>query len=155
MAFKGLIKLDDRGRFQLPADIFRELDERAHGRYVVNRSTDKCVTLYPGDVWDIVRAKLDKINVFDPKKRALVRYFVGSATEISLDGKNRLLIPKDLKEYACFEKEILAVRLNPFVELWNPTLYNKQMEETLKCNPEDVSMIANEIFGDGSEFNIS
>ena len=99
-----------------------------------------------------VECKLSRINTFDPKKRALVRYFLGSATEISLDSKNRLLVPKDLKEYAGIEKEILIIKINPFIELWNPVLYDKQMEETLKFSAEDLSIIANEIFSDGKEF---
>ena len=152
MALKGTVKIDDRGRFLLPTDIFREVNEKAGGNYVVNRSTDKCLTLYPMHVWNVVSAKLSRINTFDPKKRALVRYFLGSATEISLDSKNRLLVPKDLKEYAGFEKEILIIKINPFIELWNPVLYDKQMEETLKFSAEDLSVIANEIFSDGKEF---
>ncbi len=154
MALKGIVKIDDRGRFLLPTDIFREVNAMAEGKYVVNRSTDRCVTLYPSNVWKIVESKLNKINVFDPKKRALVRYFLGSAVEIEVDKKNRLLVPQDLREYAGIDKEMQIIKLNPFMELWNPEWYNKQMETTGSLSAEDISLIAEEIYKDGSEFDL-
>ncbi|MBP5413396.1 MAG: division/cell wall cluster transcriptional repressor MraZ [Bacteroidales bacterium] len=154
MTLKGTVKLDDRGRFVLPSDIFRDVNTKAGGRYVLTRSTDKCITLYPGNIWDIVSDRLNRINVFDPKKRALVRYFLGNATEITLDGKNRISLPKDLKNYAGIDKELLVIKLNPFIELWDPQCYNKQMENTLKFSSDDISAIANEIFNEGNGFNL-
>lgn len=154
MTLKGTVKLDDRGRFVLPSDIFREVNAKAGGRYVLTRSTDKCVTLYPGHIWDTVSARLNRMNAFDPKKRALIRYFLGNATEITLDSKNRIPLPKDLKNYANIDKELLIIKLNPFIELWDPQCYNKQMEDMLKFSADDISTIANDIFNDGDGFNI-
>ncbi|MDR1792674.1 MAG: hypothetical protein LBR36_04440 [Bacteroidales bacterium] len=143
---------DDRGRFLLPTAIFREVNPASGGRYIVNRSTDKCVNLYPGNVWDVFKAKLDKINTFDPRKRALVRYFLGSATEIMLDSKNRLLIPQQLADYAQLEKELLIVSVAPVIEIWNPNLYNQAMEAVSATNVEDITQIANDIFDNGKIF---
>jgi MraZ protein len=144
--------LDNRGRFLLPTAVFREVNSKAQGRYIVNRSTDKCVNLYPGNVWDIFKKKLDKINTFDPKKRALVRYFLGSATEISLDSKNRLLIPAPLADYAELEKNLLIVSVSPVIEIWNLQLYNQAMEAVSAANMDDITQIANDIFDDGRIF---
>ena len=141
--------MDSKGRFQLPAAILREIPAETEGRFVINRSSEKCLTLYPINVWTRYKAKLNQLNSFDPEVRRAVRYFLGSAAEVRLDSKNRLLIPQPLQEYACLEKELLLCTMNAFVEVWNPRLYNEDLDNFSETKPETVKEIAKIIFEDG------
>lgn len=141
--------IDSSGRLQFPSTLLKEVNPAAEGRFVMNRSTEKCVTLYPMDVWVEYRERLSKLNVFQPYMRQAVRYFMGSATEVRLDGKNRILIPKPLAQYAFLEKEVLVVGMPAFLELWNPELYEEAMQNFANQETSSLSEIANQIFGGG------
>jgi MraZ protein len=141
--------LDSRGRFQLPTTILRDVPADCEGRFVINRSSEKCLTLYPINVWNAYKAKLNKLNSFDPEVRRAIRYFLGSASEVKLDSKNRLLIPQSLQEYACLEKDLQIGTMNTFIEIWNPKLYNEDLDNFSETKPETVKEIANMIFENG------
>jgi MraZ protein len=74
---------------------------------------------------------------------------MGSATEVYLDAKNRLLIPKPLSQYARLDRELLIVGMTTFIEIWNPELYEQELNRFSQENPEIINDIANQIFGDG------
>ena len=118
--------IDSGGRFQLPVAL-RQVSAQVEGRFVMNMGIEKCITLYPIDEWTVYRNQLAELNVFRPDQRALVRFFLSSATEVKADAKNRILGPKHLAQYACLEKEILVVGMLHFVEIWNPSLYTENM----------------------------
>jgi len=118
--------IDSGGRFLLPVAL-RAVSERVEGRFVMNMGVEKCITLYPMDEWESYRRQLTGLNVFRPDQRALVRFFLSSATEVRADAKNRLLLPKHLMQYASLEKDILVVGMLHFLEIWNPTLYTENM----------------------------
>ena len=141
--------LDRNGRFQLPSAILRNVDAANNGRFVINRSTEKCLTLYPINVWNVYKERLNRLNSFNPGYRQAIRYFMGSATEIKLDAKNRLLIPKPLSQYAVLDKELLIVGMTSFIEIWDPKQYEEELNKFSQENPEIITEIANHIFGDG------
>ena len=141
--------MDSKGRFQLPTAILREIPAENEGRFVVNRSSEKCLTLYPINVWNHYKAKMNRLNSFKPEVRRAIRYFMGSASEIRLDSKNRLLVPQPLQEYAHLEKELLITTLNTYIEIWNPELYNEEMDKFSETESGIINEIADIIFDDG------
>ena len=147
--------MDGHGRFLMPTSILREWNVKTEEGFVVNRSTAKCLTLYPMKIWKEYRARLDSLNPFDPKVRDLIRYFTGGATEIFPDSKNRFLIPMPLQEHAKLDKELYVVKISFLVEIWNPTLYEECNNTFVENNTEFISEISNKIFGDGTAFDIS
>ena len=144
--------IDSNGRFLLPASILRELSVKMDEGFVVNRSSDKCLTLYPMKIWNTYKEKLSKLNTFDPKVRQMIRFFTGGATEIQPDAKGRLLIPKHLQEYAKLGKELYIVKINFLIEIWNPDLYQEDSDAFLENYQDGISATAKEIFGDGTGF---
>jgi MraZ protein len=144
--------MDSNGRFLLPASILREWSVKLEEGFVVNRSSEKCLTLYPMDTWKKYQAELNKLNAFDPQVRQMIRFFTGGATEMKPDSKNRLLIPKHLQEYAKLGKELYIVKINFLVEIWNPDLYEEGINTFVENNKEFISEISNKIFGDGTDY---
>ena len=141
--------LDSKGRFQMPMAILHEVSQENEGRFMINRSTEKCLTIYPIKTWEVYKERLLQLNSFKPANRQAIRYFMGSATEVKLDAKNRLLIPKPLSHYACLDKELLIVGMSIFIEIWDPKLYEGEMNRFAIENTEIINDVANQIFGDG------
>jgi len=137
--------MDSKGRFQLPTAILREIPAEVEGRFVINRGSEKCLRLYQITDWNKYKEKMSKMNTFKTDVRKSIRYFMGSASEVRLDSKNRLLIPQVLQEYAQLEKNLLIMTMNNCIEIWNPKLYNEEMDNSSEIECEDFeNMMHNE-----------
>jgi MraZ protein len=136
--------VDAKGRFLLPGGLKKQLPE-GESRFILSRGFEKCLTLYPLKSWEIIIAKISRLNDFDPKVRQFRRQFLGGATEIELDNAGRMLLPASLKEFAGLGKDIiLAAALDRF-EIWDAGKYKQLFED---FSPEAFSSLAQEVMTD-------
>ena len=134
--------MDAKGRFLLPAGFKKQLPENGVEVFVINRGFEKCLSLYTIESWQPLFGELSKLNDFDPKVRQFKRYFLNGATQVTPDGAGRLLLPKNLMEYAGLEKDIVLVSAIDKLEIWDKTKY-QQFFETF--SPEAFSDLAKEV----------
>ena len=146
MSFLGEyeLKLDAKGRLRLPGALKQQLSPEAKGRFVVNRGFEECLEIYPIDVWQDVRKKVEKLNQFKKKERAFIRYFLRGATEVVLDGADRLNIPKHLLEYAGIQGDAIITPGKNTLELWNKAKYEKE----LAMDSDSFADLAEDVLGD-------
>lgn len=146
MSFLGEheIKIDSKGRMRLPAALKQQMSPAAKGRFVVNRGFEQCLEIYPFDVWEKVRAKIEKLNQFKKKERAFIRYFLRGATELVLDSADRINLPKHLMDYAGISNEAILTPGKNTLELWDKTKY----ETELAMDSEDFADLAEDVLGD-------
>ncbi|MEL6593526.1 MAG: division/cell wall cluster transcriptional repressor MraZ [Bacteroidota bacterium] len=137
-------RLDDRGRFMLPADLRRQLPEDQQTDFVVNRGLDKCLVVYPNSVWDQELAHIQSRNFFLKDNRAFKRMYLNGARKVSLDSNARLLLPKRLMEYAGIEKEVVLVSQIDRIEIWDTQTY----QDWLDGAEEDFEALAEKVMGD-------
>jgi len=134
-------KIDAKGRFMLPAGLKKQLPPEVQDKFVVNRGFENCLVLYPQNVWKVISDEVNQLNLYNKKNREFVRYFYRGATELMLDSVNRLLLPKQLTEYAGIDKEIVLFAFSNRVEIWSKAAYTR-----LQTNePEDFSSLAEEV----------
>ncbi len=133
--------LDTKGRFLLPSGFKKQLPEGGE-HFVVNRGFEKCLSLYPMKSWKPIFTEISDLNDFDPKVRQFRRYFLNGATQLELDSANRLLLPKNLMEYAGLEKDIVLVSAVNKIEIWDKNKY-QQFFETF--SPDAFSNLAKEV----------
>ena len=65
VAFRGInaVNIDSKGRFAMPTKYRAELGAQANGRVIITIDTDeRCLLLYPLDVWEEIEEKLQEIN---------------------------------------------------------------------------------------------
>lgn len=141
--------VDAKGRFLLPGGIRKQLP-KDDSRFIIGRGFEKCLTMYPLKSWELIIAKISKLNDFDPKVRQFRRQFLGGATEVELDSAGRLLLPASLKEFAGLGKDIvLAAALDRF-EIWDSSKYKQLFED---FSPEAFSDLAKEVMKDMNSDN--
>jgi MraZ protein len=117
--------LDAKGRFLLPAGFKKQLPEEGSVQFVINRGFEKCLTLYTKESWNPIFEKISKLNDFDKKVREFRRAFLNGATMIEADTAGRLLIPKNLMEYAGLEKDIVLASAVNKLEIWDKNKYQQ------------------------------
>ncbi len=131
----------------MPTALMRQLPPEAQERFVINRGFEQCITLYPFNEWELISAEVNQLNLYVKKNRDFVRYFYRGATELGLDGHNRLLIPKRLIEYAKIAKELVLFAYSNRIEIWAKDLYDNLLTD----EPEDFANLAEEVMGDKNE----
>src|ERR1043165_2731201 len=142
------VAIDAKGRFLLPAGLRKQMAEGQGERFVINRGFEACLVLYTMDVWEIIAGKINKLNDFNPKERALKRLFLNGANIVELDSAGRMNLPKNLMEYAGLSKDMVLASQGNKVELWDKTAYQTYMNQ----NVGSLSMLAEEV-GGGESFN--
>lgn len=136
--------VDPKGRFLLPAAIKKQLPEDAT-QFVMNRGFEECITIYPLYAWQPIFAKVNSLNRFKPEVREFQRNFLRGVAQVELDSAGRLLLTKNLIEYASISKDIVVVASGDKMELWDKEKYEKIFE---KQTPESFSRLADEVLGE-------
>ena len=137
-------KIDNKGRMRLPSSLIRQLGTEGTHTFVINRGLEKHLVIYPKKVWDVLVQKVNALNPYVKKNREFIRYFFRGATEVTIDGTDRILLTKRLLEYAGIEKNAILFAVNNKIEIWAKDKYDNNMDQ----EPENFSDLAEEVMGD-------
>ncbi len=144
-SFKGsyIYAVDEKGRVSIPARMRKYLSPEANETFVITRGTDTCLFLFPLDEWEKLERKLKELNTFNPQHRFLVRILLMWAVEVTLDNQSRVMIPKNLLEFAKIDKEALIIGALDRIEIWNPNIF----QEYVNSQPESYENVVEKILG--------
>ena len=144
------VALDAKGRFLVPSGFRKQLPESNGGNFVVNRGFEKCLVLYTTEVWNPIANKINKMNDLVPSVRDFKRLFMNGATPMELDSADRLLLSRQLLEYAGIKKDMIIAAQGNKVELWDKDTYY----EYLRQNAAKMGALAAEVAKDyGNPFS--
>lgn len=118
---RTLPKLDDKGRFFLPAK-FR--DELAEG-LVVTRGQDRCLAIYPMATFVAKTQQMASAPATVRQVRDFQRMLASSASDEVPDKQGRISVPAVLRDYAGLDKDIVVVGAIDRVEVWNPQAWEE------------------------------
>nr|WP_121271218.1 division/cell wall cluster transcriptional repressor MraZ [Pedobacter schmidteae] len=138
-------KLDAKGRLMVPSNLKKQLPNVEDEGLVINRGFEKHLVLYPKKVWESMVEEMSKLNQYEPKTRAFVRYFTRGATYLALDATGRVNLPKSLLESVGIEISddlVLACQIDK-VEVWSKKAYEALFDD----EPEDFAILAQEVMG--------
>ena len=134
-------KLDEKGRLKLPSAILNQLGENNSREFVANRGFERCLYLFPKDIWTVKLNEVQGLNEYLPEVRQFKRYFYRGATEFTPDKADRILLPKILLDYAGIDKTLIITAVGEYLEVWNADAYR----ELINTEPEDISALAQKI----------
>ncbi len=116
--------------------------------FVIKRSVfQPCLELYPREEWDALMLKVNKKNKFKKKNNDFIRRFSAGVKEVEIDATGRLLIPKNLVDFANIKKEVVLSSAINIIEFWDKDSYEKVLEDTA----EDFATLAEEVMGDDGD----
>jgi|TARA_B100001093_G_scaffold328329_1_gene313287 MraZ protein len=138
-------KIDVKGRLLIPIALKKQIaDSISHG-FVLKRAVfQQCLELYPLQQWKELISKVNKLNRFKKKNNDFIRRFTAGLKFIELDNTGRLLIPKELTEFANIKREIVLSSSVNIIEIWDKAKY----EKTIDDSKSDFAQLAEEVMGD-------
>ncbi|MGB5245142.1 MAG: division/cell wall cluster transcriptional repressor MraZ [Woeseia sp.] len=136
--FRGATKvtLDAKGRLAIPTRYRERLQTRCDGQLVVTVDRDNCLLLYPMPDWEDIERKLMRLPSLNSQSRRLQRLMVGYATEIELDGNGRILLTKELREFAGLGRQAILLGQGNKFELWDEESWNAKRDAWLGADDE-------------------
>ncbi|HZX24954.1 MAG TPA: division/cell wall cluster transcriptional repressor MraZ [Woeseiaceae bacterium] len=145
--FRGPTKvtLDAKGRLAVPTRYRERIAARCDGHLVVTVDRDYCLLIYPLPDWEEIERKLVRLPALDRKARRLQRLMVGHATEVELDGHGRILLSKELREFAGLEKHTVLIGQGNKFELWDEERWNEKRDSWLADEEGDELPLSAEL----------
>ncbi len=136
-------KIDTKGRLLVPALLKKQLPAIADG-FVLKRSVfESCLELWPMEEWNKMMLKINSLNPFVKKNNDFIRKFMAGVKMVEIDDAGRLLVAKDLIEFASISKEIVLSSKVNIIEIWDKNAY----EDTLNNDDFDFGELAEEVMG--------
>jgi MraZ protein len=142
--FRGAAKvtLDAKGRMVLPTRYRDVALERSEGKLVATVDRDQCLLLYPLPDWEQLERKLMSLPSLHAQARRLQRLMVGHATELTLDGHGRLLLPPELREFAQLKRDGMLIGQGNRCELWDEARWNERRTLWLSTEAAETGLAA-------------
>lgn len=138
LVFRGgpVLTLDTKGRIVVPARHRDVLLAVCQGKMIVAKNPDGCLSLFPLPVWETFEAELVNLSV---EYDAWRRLYIGSATDVEIDSAARVLIPPELRQWACLEKDVKFMGVGSNFELWDSARYDaREVAAIAAGRPEPV-----------------
>jgi MraZ protein len=137
-------KVDVKGRLLLPAPLKKQLAASLQEGFVLKRSVfQPCLELYPMAEWNLMMQKVNKLNKFVKKNNDFIRRFQAGVKVVEIDNLGRLLVPKDLTNFAQITKDIVLSSTVNIVEIWDKDLYEKAIDDSVG----DFADLAEDVMG--------
>ena len=136
--FRGATKvtLDAKGRLAIPTRYRERIAARCDGQMVATVDKDYCLLIYPFPDWEEIERKLIRLPSLNRKARRLQRLMVGHATEIDMDGHGRILLSRELRDFAGLGRQAMLIGLGNKFELWDEDTWSQNRDEWLREDDE-------------------
>jgi MraZ protein len=145
--FRGPSKvtLDSKGRLAIPARHRERILTRGDGHLVATVDRDYCLLIYPLPDWEEIERKLVRLPALNKQARRLQRLMLGHATEMELDAQGRILLPRELREFAGLERQAMLIGQGNKLELWDEQRWNERRDEWLAGDDDDYKDLPQEL----------
>lgn len=137
-------KADAKGRIMMPIAFKKQLSGMLSEGFVLKRAVfNPCLELYPMKEWNLMMDKINALNRFVKKNNDFIRRFTAGVKVVELDASGRLLIPKDLCQFAGIEKQVVLSSAVNIIEIWDKDNYEKAIDNAAV----DFAELAEEVMG--------
>jgi MraZ protein len=98
---------------------------------IVTVDKDHCLLVYPLPDWEELERKLVRLPSMNKVARRIMRIMVGYATEVDMDGNGRILVSRELRQFASLERQAMLIGQGNKFELWDEEIWNGKRDEWL------------------------
>ncbi|MCU0362969.1 MAG: protein mraZ [Bacteroidales bacterium] len=136
-------KVDVKGRIILPMAFKKQMPADAQDHFVVRRDIfENCLVLYSIEDWNRQLVMIRRMNPYNREHNMFLRNFFKGTAELSLDGNNRLLVPKRLMELIGAERDVVLAGQDGRIEIWAADKYEK-----IDMTPDEFASLAEKLMG--------
>jgi MraZ protein len=107
--------IDPKGRVIVPSRFREDLGER----FILTKGFDNCLFGYSTEEWSNFETRLKTLPMADKEARAFMRFFFAGAAECEVDKQGRILIPQNLRDHACLDKDVCIIGMAARIEIWD------------------------------------
>ena len=125
------VTLDAKGRLAIPVRYRDQLMTRAEGHLVATVDRDYCLLVYPLPDWEEIERKLTRLPALNKQSRRLQRLMLGHATELEMDSHGRVLLTRELREFAGLDRQTMLIGQGNKFELWSEERWSARRDEWL------------------------
>lgn len=115
----------------IPTRYRERLCSRSDGQIIVTVDRDQCLLIFPLPDWEELERKLVRLPSMNKIARRTVRIMVGYATEVDMDANGRILVSRELREFASLDRQGMLIGQGNKFELWDEELWNQKRDEWL------------------------
>ena len=116
--------------------------------FIIKRAVfQTCLELYPIEEWNKLMEKLNNLNRFIKKNNDFIRRFSAGVQMVELDAAERLLVPKNLADFAKIKKDIVLSSAINILEIWDKELFEIAIDEATL----DFSNLVEDVMGDSKD----
>jgi|TARA_B110000240_G_scaffold187167_1_gene224540 MraZ protein len=137
--------IDSKNRINIPSIFRKQLHKSDKNRFVITRGIDSCIWIYPLGEWEKIEKELSQLSSLSKINRTFLRNHLRHAKIVSSDDQGRLILTKNLIEYANILKDITIIGVLNKIEIWdNATLAVSDSEQSIdEESYEDLSKRVN------------
>jgi MraZ protein len=145
--FRGAnrITLDAKGRLAVPTRYRGRIEERCGNQIVVTVDRDHCLLVYPFPEWEEIERRIARLPTLNRQVRRLQRLMLGHATEVELDGQGRILLSKELRDFAAIDRQVMFIGQGNKFEIWDEQRWNELRDAWLTEESSTESGLAAEL----------
>ena len=137
-------KADAKGRVMLSTALKKQLQPVVSQGFVIKRAVfQPCLELYTMQEWTLMMQKINKLNRFVKKNNDFIRRFTAGVKTVDFDTAGRILIPKDLCEFASIKKQVVLSSAVNIIEIWDKDNYEKAIDDAAV----DFAELAEDVMG--------
>ena len=129
--------IDAKGRLFIPARLREELGDTF---YVTIDGIDPCLAVHSEASWKVFT---EKFNSMPYTKARIMRPIFANAMKCEPDAQGRIVLPKELREYAKLEKEVTVIGVSNRAEIWNAKTWAEKMAEEM--DPVNMAALMEEL----------
>jgi MraZ protein len=128
------VNFSGQGRVVVPKKIREALGKTK--TFTLTKGFDRCLSGFRNEDWEKETVKLMGNVAMEQQTAEAKRHFFSSAVVIEVDEQGRIVIPKNLLDYADLKgKDVVMIGVGTYFEAWNTdawTQYSKEIEKKIK-----------------------
>ena len=139
-------KIDSKGRTALPKK-FREI---LGDKLIITLGYENALTVVSEENWKALLEGTEGRPFIESETRETQRFLLGGASNVSLDGKGRFILPGYLREFGRIRENVVFIGLSRYVEIWDKKRW-EEYQKGLEKNIDAISKRLTEKEGGGNE----
>lgn len=125
-------KLDDKGRFAVPASLRDRFalpgNPAVRKAVLVKSQQEPCLWLFPLPHWSAL-LELQQQRLSEGESRLFMHYMVSDVIELEIDRASRLLIPRKMREDTGIEEDVVLLGMYDRLEVWGSNAWQQHLRQ--------------------------